>query len=253
LKLGKIQATTLCENLRGGAGMLKSRQARGIAGWTLLALAILTLTGWIIGTSKTFRGCIDESSNNPVIGLYRDCTGEFLHENGEAIIAVFTIVLSFSTIGLWISTYSLWSATKAADRPWVGPFTVRSKQLEPGNQINAEIVILNTGRTPALRMRVAHDGVILEKGVEPAQPNLAHRIPKALFPGAHDFYRPFEGRDPLSQADFDGIVRGTRVAWIIAHIEYFDMEGGCHHTNVCTRWDQHGARAFVPHLQNDAD
>jgi hypothetical protein len=246
--------------------MVKSRQARGIAGWTILAIAMLTLTYSVVGTSKTFRGCVDESNKHageqssnkaiidfPVIGLYRDCTGEFLHENGEAIIAVFTIVLSFSTIGLWISTYNLWSATKAADRPWVGPFTVRSEQLAPGNQITAEIVILNTGRTPALRMRVAHDGLILDRGVEPARPNLAQRIPKALFPGAHDFYRPFEGRDPLSQADFEGIVRGTRVAWIVAHIEYFDMEGGRHHTNICTRWDQHGARAFVPHLQNDAD
>jgi hypothetical protein len=244
----------------------ESRQAREIARWTLLAIVMLALTCWIVGTSKTFQHCVEETNKHAdeevpnkrvaefsLIGIYRDCTGEFLHENGEAIIAVFTIVLSFSTIGLWISTYNLWNATKGADRPWVGPITVRSEQLAPGNQINAEIVIMNTGRTPALRMRVAHDGLILDRGVEPARPNLVQRVPKALFPGAHDFYRPFEGRGPLSHSDFEGIVRGTRVAWIIAHIEYFDMEDERHQTNICTRWDQHGARGFVPDLQNDAD
>lgn len=52
-----------------------------------------------------------------IYSIRRDCIGTFIHKNGEAITALFTVVLAISTIGLWSSTRNLWSATvDAANR-----------------------------------------------------------------------------------------------------------------------------------------
>ena len=57
----------------------------------------------------------------------------------------------------------------------------------------------------------------------------------------------------LSNAGFQEIIAGTRVAWIVGRIEYFDGSNRPHHTLVCCRWDQ-GRSVFVPDEQgNDAD
>jgi hypothetical protein len=46
--------------------------------------------------------------------VYVDCLGPFAHENHGPIVAVFTIILAFSTIALWVSTRDAALAAKAA-------------------------------------------------------------------------------------------------------------------------------------------
>jgi hypothetical protein len=170
----------------------------------------------------------------------------------DSYIALFTFVLAVGTLALWWSTRKLWEVATENERPWVGPITVGCQGLFVNRPIPAVIAIKNTGRSPALRMRVAHEGIILNQGQIPNPPT-TWETPKALFPGAEDFYYPFLGRAPLSQADFVAINAGTRAAWVIARIEYFDGSGNPHHTNICTRWGGPNRPAFVPEGNNDAD
>ena len=132
------------------------------------------------------------------------------------------------------------------------PVTVANagNELPVGQEMKSCIVIRNTGRTPALEMRVAHDGVILDKGVSPPLPDVNKSVPKALFPNTDDFYYPF-GNRILTKAELDAIIHGTRVAWIVARITYLDGAGGEHETHICTRWDQ-SRGCFVPDLKNHA-
>jgi len=44
------------------------------------------------------------------ISAHKDCAGHFVEENGEGIIASFSIILAISTIGLWLATNRLWAA-----------------------------------------------------------------------------------------------------------------------------------------------
>jgi hypothetical protein len=44
------------------------------------------------------------------ISAHKDCTGHFVEENSEGIIASFTMILAISIIGLWLATNRLWAA-----------------------------------------------------------------------------------------------------------------------------------------------
>ena len=140
------------------------------------------------------------------------------------------------------------------ERPWVGPHTVSSAGLAPGDKIQeACVVIKNTGNCPALRMRAAFEGSVRFKGAMPSTPDFAKAPPKPLFPNTLDFYYPFPKGFSLPDDDFRGIVQGRRIAWITGRIEYFDSSNKPHYTDVCCRWDQ-SRGVFVPHeYGNEAD
>jgi hypothetical protein len=85
--------------------------------WILL-IAFLVAVGVVVESSQPFQECIKEIYYNPTtenfeksissvsvaFGVYRDCFGTFTHDNAEAIIAAFTIILALSTIFLWVAT-----------------------------------------------------------------------------------------------------------------------------------------------------
>jgi hypothetical protein len=89
-----------------------------------LSLVVALVSVWIILSSEAFQECVNKSyyesaDKEPEKGVSlflswiewrKACTGTFLKENGEAITALFTIILAFSTIGLWLSTNRLWDA-----------------------------------------------------------------------------------------------------------------------------------------------
>lgn len=92
--------------------------------WAIITGAVLGSAVWIVGSSKTFKYCIQEAKTEagdqrPKKGIRKltfdatihwDCTGEFLHKNGDAVTAAFTIVLAISTIALWLATKQLYEA-----------------------------------------------------------------------------------------------------------------------------------------------
>jgi hypothetical protein len=96
----------------------------------IFSFGFLLLIFWVIGGSQMFQACVQEKQNatsndqfqnsisNFIImrGPYRDCIGSFIHENAEATIAAFTIVLAFSTIFLWGATRDLVDGAEKAER-----------------------------------------------------------------------------------------------------------------------------------------
>ncbi len=92
--------------------------------WIIAALVFGALSLFLEG-SRTFQQCIHDTKNKEgkyatqkgvakiakIYSIRRDCIGVFIHNNGEAITAFFTVVLAFSTIGLWLSTRELWRVT----------------------------------------------------------------------------------------------------------------------------------------------
>ena len=98
--------------------MLRSWRGR------LLVLGALLFSAWIVAGSKSFQSCMQEEQHKSAIedavkgptqffaaiSAHKDCAGHFVEENGEGIIASFSIILAISTIGLWLAANRLWAA-----------------------------------------------------------------------------------------------------------------------------------------------
>jgi hypothetical protein len=196
--------------------MPKFRRLRNIARAVILSVVVLGLAVLIVGTSKSFQGCIDEGKHHAggqdfeksiaglasLVSIYRDCTGEFLHKNGEAVTAAFTIVLAISTIFLWRATERLFQAgerqieflrasserqvrdTEIVERAYL---TVEARGMEPGidrdDRIHGIIAIRNVGHLPARNVSwfVTTKSDLTDEGfpIDPIEPRTG-----VLHPGA---------------------------------------------------------------------
>jgi hypothetical protein len=97
-----------------------------LARWFLVLTTIL-LIGWIGWTSPTLNECLSQQYENysgnsfqeKIASFYvlligsRLCIGEFIHANGEGIIAIFTVILGIATWFLWKATRDLVNDAKA--------------------------------------------------------------------------------------------------------------------------------------------
>jgi hypothetical protein len=172
--------------------------------WAFSAI-VLAISVWIVQSSHTFQDCVREHRQHYTsqnfkerisnfmrsAAVRKDCVGEFIHENGEAVTASFTIVLAISTILLWLATKALWEAGErqiklsrsvaavqarntrrqlaiaeaaneyshqiftATQRPWVsvaGIEPIGSIDFDAGMQIPFELEIKNGGQTPAINV-----------------------------------------------------------------------------------------------------
>jgi hypothetical protein len=96
--------------------------ARKIVGAVTLAL-VLIVAAYAVYRSSIYQECTtkteearqqQQDERHASLMVYVDCLGPFAHENHGPIVAVFTIVLAFSTIALWVSTRDTALAAKAA-------------------------------------------------------------------------------------------------------------------------------------------
>lgn len=153
--------------------MLKvaSKTIYRLRAWILsfLVLAVILI---IVESAKPFQECINENYYNPAtenfeksipsfsvaFGIYRDCVGAFTHNNAEAIIAAFTIILALSTIFLWVATRDLVINTENTARRQLRAyvFVVQVEIVDMGTpNVNAAVKIRNTGQTPAYDVTVS--------------------------------------------------------------------------------------------------
>jgi hypothetical protein len=131
----------------------------------------------ILESSSTFQECIHNTKNKEgeyaaqkgvakiakIYSIRRDCIGLFLHKNGEAITALFTVVLAFSTIALWLSTRELWRVT---DKTLEHSEDTARKQLRAYMSAEPDGVILfNPPDRVVGRVRFLNTGAVFAKDV----------------------------------------------------------------------------------------
>jgi hypothetical protein len=94
----------------------------------LMCAAFIGLSVWVVASSESFSDCVEANKDQPshhhaiegipqprpASDLNKFCAGEFIHENGEAVTAFFTIVLAISTILLWFATQEGAAVARAA-------------------------------------------------------------------------------------------------------------------------------------------
>ncbi|TGT91236.1 MULTISPECIES: hypothetical protein [unclassified Mesorhizobium] len=155
-------------------------------GWILFAIPVVVFA-WLVTSSQSFHSCIKYAdyyyakyalaegfSYLPfTVRQYVNCSGRFLTGNSDAVIAIFTIVLAFSTIGLWASTNKLWEAgddqmrliegnAKKELRAYLTVVPDGINQLIGEPDAMGHVVLKNVGRLPArnvtllVKMELSH-------------------------------------------------------------------------------------------------
>jgi hypothetical protein len=129
---------------------------------TILFLAFVV---WIVGWSSSFERCIDEQhyqerykpheeNVSPFriwMARHSDCTGHFIHENADAIIAVFTIFLVLSTILLWFATRDSVRSAEETSRQVNRAYLACGGDFDKTTRFfNLEVE--NNGQTPAFML-----------------------------------------------------------------------------------------------------
>jgi hypothetical protein len=132
--------------------------------WILVAV-VVAVAVWAVESSGPFQECVaaGKPTHGSILSVRRECLGEFVDENGEAITATFTVVLAVSTILLWFSTRDAAYAARAAadhiprvERGYIiggGPWRRRDEEGVIIPDIGW-VSVGNYGKTPAVLKKV---------------------------------------------------------------------------------------------------
>ncbi len=142
-----------------------------------------------------------------------------------ALIAVFTVVLALSTFFLWRSTENLvHGAEDTAQRQlraYVSVVAVQLYQFGTEKPVIGGLEIVNNGQTPAYKITATINvGTGLTKSAAP-------RGPLALDPKAK-IYLWGATESPLTQDDYDAVVRSAASIFVYGEIRYVDAFGKNH-------------------------
>ncbi len=170
-------------------------------GQFVIGVAVAGIILWIGWTTPSLKQCLQEAYyNNPQQPLqeyatnlygsfvgYRNCIGDLVHNNGNGIIAIFTVVLGIATWFLWRAARDLVHEVKAtgsdqitiaktavdaaiessrlsrelfvsSERPWVLVERVQVKGAlvfdEIGVHLDLDLALRNAGKSPARNVTV---------------------------------------------------------------------------------------------------
>src|SRR3984893_3869189 len=132
----------------------------------IVSIAFLAPIFGIIESSKPFQCCIKDqyarsatenfekgiSSVSVAFDVYLVCLGHFTHDNAEAIIAAFTIVIALSTVFLWVATRDLVrGAEKTAKQQLRAYLSVENATRLGSHSLTPKFSLRfkNCGQTPA--------------------------------------------------------------------------------------------------------
>jgi hypothetical protein len=260
------------------------RSVRAVFPWSLAALFV-ALCAWIVFSSESFQSCISAPPNErgqqdlvegiaalfvSIINRYRLCTGDFVHANGESIIAAFTVIIALSTIALWSATASLVKGAEDASRRQLRPYVFLDPEKEmtfvrhPSitETVEVEIHVRNMGLTPAHNV-LGISWMALEKWPLPNGFNFVGPIDdrpvtrSVIPPNGIVHYHTGTGR-PMTPDELAAVESGALCLYIYGHIHYTDSFGHPHWTNFCHASTNLGKQGFRTAMakcdrHNDAD
>jgi hypothetical protein len=224
--------------------MLKgiAKAISGLRAW-ILSIAFLAAIGVVVEGSEPFQACVKEIYYNPetenfeksvptfsvAFDVYRVCLGHFTHDNAEAIIAAFTILLALSTIFLWVATRDL---VRGADqtakyqlRAYIGVSLKRAPEFNVGTVPKAIFDYKNFGQTPARDVRHWARIVIEPHPSEPRFEPTPFDAARVTVNPAHNESIVISLGRALTQNDVDTIRNDTARLYAHGEFWYFDIFG----------------------------
>ena len=123
-------------------------------------------------------------------------------------------------------------------RAWVGAITVANLVVKAGEPTSASVVVINSGKTPALHLKFITGGQGSLSGQKIAfsygRPKIPIQSDFVLQPGAQYFMTIGDPSDEhATQLQVNGITSGTHLYWLYGKVTYADVSKRTHHTKFC--------------------
>lgn len=221
---------------------------KSIRSW-VYGLLLFGFLAWVAYSSPDLQECFaahyknyagDSAQQNVtafsvLLGTSRECVGEFIHDNGEAVIALFTVILALATILLWLATQNLLrgaeETSKIQLRAYVFPVAAslnEGKFMRPRviNRKNCPYIYLewkNTGQTPAKKVVTWSQVEVIEPInedkliVPPLEQKHFNTLGSTVGGNKGSWFRE------LTKSEMADITAGIKFVYLYGRIEYTDV------------------------------
>jgi hypothetical protein len=230
----------------------------------------------VVGTSPSFQACIYEHQNDAGGGplqehvsrlltfykIGRGCGGEWLHKHGEAVIALFTVILGVATWLLWRATKALVIGAEDTSKRQLRAYVVTQGNLceVKNNRFFSHFTIKNTGQTPAHNLRIISNTCVL---LHPVSKSFDFSIvdpggPSASLLGAGQEVASDSSLGPgdTLKEEWDEALSddGWLKIYTYGTITYYDVFNNRQWTNFCLyfEWKKNEVEATTSEYHNDA-
>ena len=145
------------------------------ARWLVFAGLAFACVG-VLYVSPSFRTCVqqeqhqaannDQDKNKSILFISArtivSCTGGFVHDRHDAIVAAFAVLLGFATIFLWIATRDLVSGSERTARHQLRAYVFiqggemrvsRNADVKNTGFVETRLLVKNFGQTPGINFR----------------------------------------------------------------------------------------------------
>lgn len=242
-----------------------------------LGLVIIILFGGIFGgilSSNEYSQCISNSghrlvsqspgnknsnANVSIVNdalIYRDCVGEFAHDNGESITGLATILLSIVTCGLVWFGFIQSDITRKQLRAYIAVDEMEDsvdrgiERRATGDTIFTNAFCKNFGETPAINVIYVIQMQYLQ-GVPTDE-----IFPKVVW-GQGNTLQPSQSttirvESKMSTEDWDAMRQGFGIAvegkflFVFGFVSYFDIFGSKHFTRFCFHINWNNVKKEIP-------
>jgi hypothetical protein len=121
-------------------------------------------------------------------------------------------------------------------RPWISVTSLKLTKFQANSKIEAQLVFLNSGRSPALHISIIGAVLSLDNKTEPSflpiGPESDARAFRAIPPQGSNVWTQ-DSVQSIGDEEKDRIERSFRVIWVSGYIRYGDTFGGIHVTQFC--------------------
>jgi hypothetical protein len=221
----------------------------------IVALVGLALFAWMVADSSSFQSCVQEKQHHTadhaltfigsgVVAPYKICVGEFIKENRDELLAVFTIVLAFSTIFLWVATRDLANeAAKASKVELRAYVAINHPKFGKADPDTVSIGVENGGQTPAYRVS-GWLNIHWIKGENSALPD-DFKFPDKESADSFLIYKSVAVLHPRKEVTFtfpldftiiERVRKNEIVLYLYGHVDYADVFGRDHSTRFCYQY-----------------
>lgn len=191
-------------------------------------------------------------------------TNDDKHKRLERTHIIYSIfITAIGVVITFISLHTSCKATKiaeksqelsiAVERPYIGIKSTSTKQFVANNTIIVDLIIQNTGNTPAYNVTIKSRTVVSPKKFDGNAKYKAGSIDGIYLPQNSEHPHPIFSDQIITKAQYDSVVSGKAFLFIYALVEYESTLAGRRYTQIHIEYNHESKRFRFGNGYNNAN